>query len=125
MKTFAKNDFHIQLCILIIGLLSIIIGIGLDYGILLFYFVVGIPQLISFLIKAFQKTDKSPRYIIYGFFIMPVWISWLVILGLNNNSDVTNFFGFILVLSGFYSPVLAIVYVYDSYKFYKSLKETA
>lgn len=122
MKTFAKNDFYIQLCILIAGLLSIIIGIILGYGAFLFYFVVGIPQLISFIIKAFQDTKKSLGYIVYGFFIIPVWIAWLVILGFNNNNDVTNFFGYILLASAFYSPVLAILYAYDSYIFFKSQK---
>jgi hypothetical protein len=122
MKTFAKNDFYIQFYVLMAGLVSIIIGIGLGYGIFLFYFVVGIPQLISFLIKAFQETEKSLTYIIYGFFIIPVWVSWLAVLGFNNNNDVTNFFGYILIASVFYSPILAIVYVYDSYKLYKSQK---
>ncbi len=122
MKTFAKNDFYFQIFVLIAGVLSIIIGIRLGYGAFLFYFVVGIPQLISFCIKAFQETRKSLGYIVYGFFIIPVWISWLVILGFNNNNDVTNFFGYILLASAFYSPFLAIVYVYDAYKFYKSQK---
>ncbi|MDQ0595137.1 hypothetical protein QFZ37_003506 [Chryseobacterium ginsenosidimutans] len=122
MKTFAKNDYYIQFYILIAGLVSIIIGLELGYGIFLFYFVVGIPQLISFFIRAFQETKKSLRYIIYGFFIMPVWISWLAVLGFNNNNDVTNFFGYILVASVFYSPLLAILYVYDTYRVYKSQK---
>jgi hypothetical protein len=122
MKTFAKNDFYIQFYVLIAGLVSIIIGIGLGYGIFLFYFIVGIPQLISFLIKAFQEKEKSLTYIIYGFFIMPVWVSWLAVLGFNNINDVTNFFGYILIASVFYSLILAIVYVYDSYKLYKSQK---
>lgn len=123
MKTFAKNDFYFQIFVLIAGALSIIIGIGLGYGAVLFYFVVGIPQLISFLIKAFQNIKKSLSYIIYGIFIIPVWISWLVILGFSNNNDVTNFFGYILLASAFYSPFLAIVYVYDVYEFYKSQKQ--
>jgi len=123
MKNSAKNDYYIQLCILTAGLLSIIIGMVLGYGVILFYFVVGIPQLITYIIKGFQGTKKSLGYIVYGFFIIPVWISWLVLLGFNNNNDVTNFFGYILLASVFYSPVLALIYVYDSYMFFKSQKQ--
>lgn len=126
MKTFATNDFYIQLLFFLIGLILIFLDIVIikkGFG-FLFYFIVGIPQLISFCIKAFQETKKSLRYIVYGFFIIPIWISWLFILGFNSNNDVTNFFGCILIVSIFYSPVLAIVYVYDCYKFFKSQKQT-
>jgi hypothetical protein len=120
MKTFAKNDFYIQFYILLTVIAFIILGIFvLGYAAFLFYFVVGISQLISFIIKAFQKTKKSWMYIVYGIFIMPVWISWLIVLAFNSNNDVTNFFGCILIASIFYSPVLAIIYVYDCYKLYK------
>jgi len=124
MKTFAKNNYYIQLSLLIIGLaLALLDALIFHKGfVFLSYFIVGIPQLISFLIKAFQQTEKSLRYIVYGFFIIPVWISWLVILGIHQNNDTVNFFGYILIASVFYSPLLAIIYVYDNYKTYKSLK---
>lgn len=123
MKTFVKNDFYIQLCCLIIGLLSICIGFIEGYGALLFYFVVGIPQLISFLLKIFQKRKKSVPYIIYGIFIIPVWVSILFIFIFKNNNTVTNFFGYILIAALIYSPFLAFLYVYDNYKAYQSSKK--
>jgi len=126
MKTFAKNDYYIQLSFLLIGLILTLLDITIFKKglVFLFYFIVGIPQLISFVIRAFQETKKSLRYVVYGVFIIPVWISWLIILGFNTNNDITNFFGVILIASVFYSPVLAIVYVYDIYKLYTFEKQT-
>ncbi|WP_415328078.1 hypothetical protein [Chryseobacterium sp. MMS23-Vi53] len=120
MKTFAKNDFYIQLSLFIIGLITVFLGIVVfeNAVVYLFYFIVGIPQLISFIIRAFQEIKKSWLYIVYGIFIIPVWISWLIILAFNNNNEVTN----VLIASIFYSPFLAIIYVYDTYEFYKSQK---
>lgn len=62
MKTFIKNDFYIQVYFLVGGLLSIFVGISVGWGIMPFYFVVGIPQLISFLFKIFQKRKKSTSF---------------------------------------------------------------
>lgn len=123
MKTFIKNDFYIQVYFLVGGLVSIFVGISVGWGIMPFYFVVGIPQLISFLIKIFQKRKKTINYIIYGLFIMPVWISLLIMFIFKNNHEVTNFFGTILIASLLYSPFLAILYVYDNYKLYQSLNQ--
>ncbi|ANF51992.1 hypothetical protein A0O34_16385 [Chryseobacterium glaciei] len=123
MKTFIKNDFYIQVYFLVGGLLSIFVGIAVGWGIMPFYFVVGIPQLISFLLKIFQKKKKTISYIIYGLFIMPVWISFLIMFMFKNNHEVTNFFGTILIASLLYSPFLAILYVYDNYKLYQSLNQ--
>ncbi|MFY7844321.1 hypothetical protein [Chryseobacterium gambrini] len=121
MKTFVKNDFYIQLSFLVIGLILVFLGIVVfeNATVFLSYFIVGIPQLISFISRAFQKTKKSWLFIVYGIFIVPVWISWLIILAFNNNNDVTNFFGYILIASVFYSPVLAILYIIDCYKTYE------
>lgn len=121
MKNFAKNDYYIQFFFLIAGLFSAIIGSFFDFGIMLFYFVVGIPQLISFTLRAFHNYKKSIIYIVYGIFILPVWISLLMIFGLNNEHLITNFFGTILIISLIYSPVLSVMYVYETYTFYKSL----
>jgi len=124
MKTFAKNDYYIQLLFFLIGLILALLDLTIIKKgfVFLFYFIVGIPQLISFCIKAFQETRKSLGYIVYGFFIIPVWASWLVVLVPNSNNDSVNLFGYILMASVFYSPILAIVYVYDSYIFFKSQK---
>jgi hypothetical protein len=120
MKTFAKYDYYIQFFFLVIGPQFFIIG-GLS-GWILFYFIVGIPQLISFLIKIFLKTQKTPMYFIYGLFILPVWISILlkrtVELGIYESNILEN----IILLAFFYSPFLAALYVYENYKVYKSLK---
>jgi len=120
MKTFLKVDYYLQIFFLIAGIISAIIGCFLDFGFILFYFIVGIPQLISFSIRAFQISKKTWMYNVYAVFIIPVWISWIFIIGLNNNTSITDVFGFILIASVFYSPVLAVLYVVDTYKLYKS-----
>lgn len=121
MKTFLKNDFYFQLFFLIAGVFSAIIGCFFDFGIMLFYFVVGIPQLISFSIRAFNKDRKSIIYITYGIFILPVWMSLLIIFGLQNEYGITNFLGTILIISLIYSPVIAMFYVYDAYETSKKI----
>lgn len=117
MKAFAKYDFYIQLLFFGAAVLA-----ALSAGILYFYFVTGIPQLISFAIRAFQKGKKSIRYIIYGIFIIPVWISLLIVYIFKNNHDIINFFGYILILSLFYSPILALFYVFDNTEYLNSKK---
>ncbi|MDP9962047.1 hypothetical protein [Chryseobacterium lathyri] len=122
MKTFAQYDFNIQLFFLIAGIMAAIIGCSGGLGIMLFYGIAGIPQLISFLIKAFQKEKKSLGYIVYGIFIMPIWISVLIVLTYSNDNTITNFFGYVLIVSLIYSPFMAVLYVYDNYRLYKSYK---
>ncbi|MCW3162543.1 hypothetical protein [Chryseobacterium oryctis] len=121
MKKFIKYDYYAQLLFLIIGIVVAIVGGSNGWGILLFYFIVGIPQLISFLIKLFLKIPKSTSYIIYGIFILPVWLSFTVIIAFKQYNDITNFFGLIILAAFFYSPLLAIMYVYENYYSYKSL----
>lgn len=123
MEKWITYDYYIQLSCLIIGIIAAFVGIFFGVGFMLFYFIVGIPQLISFLIKAFHQKKKSIVYIIYGIGIIPVWFS-ITIIGLNQDNDITNFFGFILIASLIYSPVLAFLYTYETYKIYQSLKYT-
>ncbi|MDQ0064139.1 hypothetical protein [Chryseobacterium lathyri] len=118
MKTFAKYDFYIQLVILVAGI--IIESIGAFGG--AFYFVVGIPQFVSFLIRAFQPGKKSVLYTIYGILILPVWISLLLVFGLKVHPDIAELLLIVLVASLFYSPVMAVIYIYDNYRLYKSYK---
>ncbi|MDW9382427.1 hypothetical protein [Chryseobacterium sp. JV558] len=117
MKTFAKYDYYIQLFFIIIGPMTFIFG-GLS-GLILFYFIVGIPQLISFLIKLFLGTKKSLLYIAYSIVIIPVWI---IVTMLYMEKHINDFFGYILMASLLYSPVMAAAYVYDCYNTYESYK---
>ena len=117
MKTFMKYDFYIQLFFFGAAVLT-----ALALGILYFYFIAGIPQLISFVIRAFQKGKKSIRYIIYGIFIIPVWISLFIVFLFKDNHDIVNFFGYILILSLFYSPILSLFYVFDDSVYLNSKK---
>lgn len=119
MKEFSKIDYNVQVYFLIVGIAVSILLFTVG-GFILFYFIVGIPQLISFLIKAFQKTKKSYRYIVYGIFILPVWISWIMVFVFEDNKAISDVFGVIILAAFFYSPVLAGVYIYDNYKIYKS-----
>ncbi|UKB81114.1 hypothetical protein [Chryseobacterium sp. MEBOG07] len=117
MKTFTKYDYYIQLFFIIIGPQAFIIG-GLS-GFILFYFIVGIPQLISFLIKLFLGTKKSVSYIMYGIVIVPVWI---IVMILFTEKNLNDFFGYALMAALLYSPVMAVVYVYDCYNTYEPYK---
>jgi hypothetical protein len=120
MKTFAKYDFYIQLLILIIGIISIFIMDNSSIGGLSFHFIVGISQLISYIIKLFFKEEKSILFIIYGIFILPIWISLLLLILFK--SQAYNLLITIPFLGLFYSPVLALVYIFDTYKFYQYQK---
>ncbi|WNI38234.1 hypothetical protein [Chryseobacterium sp. SG20098] len=117
MKTFAKYDYYIQLFFTIIGPQAFIFG-GLS-GFVLFYFIVGIPQLVSFLIKLFFKTKKSALYIAYGIVIVPVWI---IVTILFTEKHINDFFGYVLMVALLYSPVMAAAYVYDCYTTYEPYK---
>ncbi|WP_185287798.1 hypothetical protein [Chryseobacterium lactis] len=119
MKNFTKYDFYIQLSFLIIGFLVAMIE---DWGgWILFYFVVGIPQLISFLVKIFLKVKISPLFLIYGMAILPVWIS-LLMLTVGIDARITEIPGFIVIMALFYSPFMALLYVQESHNLYLSLK---
>lgn len=121
MKTSLKNQYYLQLFILIIGVLSAIVGCFLGFGSMLFYFIVGIPQLISFLTRIFKKDKKSIIYIIYGIFILPVWIILLMIFCFRSEFINANFLGIILTISLICSPIMAVFYVYDAYKISKQI----
>ncbi|HCA07736.1 hypothetical protein [Chryseobacterium sp.] len=112
MKTFVKIDFYSQLFFLGVGALA-----ALSEGILFFYFIVGIPQLISFLIRLFLPIKKSVFYIIYGILIIPVWVS---ILSAYTDYNISQFLDPILLASLFYSPVMAAIYIYDYNRVCKS-----
>ncbi|WP_336959098.1 hypothetical protein [Chryseobacterium contaminans] len=120
MKNFIKYDYYIQVFFLVLGPLALIMG---DVtGLLLCYFTVGIPQLISFLIRLFLTIKKTPFYIVYGILIIPVWISVLLIAIFKISNDITEIPSIIVMMAFFYSPLLAIFYVYEYHDLYKSLK---
>jgi len=117
MKTFTKIDYFVQILALIVGFLSIINGFQ-DMGALRFYFIVGGSQLISFLIRLFLKEKKTPGYITYGIFILPVWIILLVFF-LMGPFKYPAFLLYLLMSSLIYSPVMAVIYIYYCYKKYQ------
>lgn len=119
MKTFAKYDFYIQLFFLIIGPLGAIVS-GSE-GWMMFYFIVGIPQLISFIIKIGLKVKISPLFLIYGMTIMPVWISVLLLQIIGIDHKITEIPRYLVIMSFFYSPFMALFYVIESHNLYKSL----
>ncbi len=123
MKELAEKDYYIQIFFIIAGIIVSVVGFQ-TWGSMAFYFVVGVPQLISFLIKLFIKIKKSVIYIIYGVTIVPVWISMLIVTLSEPNNDIVNFFGCILIGALIYSPILSILYVYECHNLYKSLKKT-
>lgn len=121
MKTFAKNDYYIQFFFLIIGPQGFLFA-GLS-GWILFYFIVGIPQLISFLLKIFFRIEKSLFFYIYGILILPVWISIVCKRTVKLDNNIASIMDGIIISAFFYSPFLAILYVYENYKLYKSQKQ--
>ncbi|WP_347217869.1 hypothetical protein [Chryseobacterium sp.] len=123
MKNFIKYDLYIQLFFIIIGTIVTILK-GWQ-GWIFFYIIVGIPQLVSFLIKVFLKVKISPLFLIYGMTILPVWISIVVILTLRTTEidyKITAIPGYIVMAAFFYSPFMALLYVIESHNLYKSLK---
>jgi hypothetical protein len=122
MKTFIKYDFYFQILFLIIGIISIFIMDDSYIQGILFYFFVGIPQLISYIIKLFFKIEKSSIFIIYGVLILPVWISVLLLIIFESHYEVFNMVGGILIAGFLYSPILALLYIFDNYKLFKYLK---
>ncbi|KFF19130.1 hypothetical protein [Chryseobacterium sp. JM1] len=117
MRTFVIIDFYIQLIMLMIGM--VLAGFG-GYNFLLFYYVTGGAQLISFLIRLFLPIKKSVFYIIYGILIIPVWTSVLLKYTSGADYDVSQILMSVLFASLFYSPVMAMIYIYDYYNVYKS-----
>ena len=93
----------------------------LDVGnyFLSFYFVIGGVQLISYLIRLMVKYPKNWMYILYGILIMPIW---LILFYETQIGEIEGFFFCLLFFSLFYSPFLAVLYVFYNYKTYKSLK---
>jgi len=89
----------------------------------LFYFIVGIPQLISFLLKIFFRIEKSLFFYIYGILILPVWISIVCKRTVKLDNNIASIMDGIIMSAFFYSPFLAILYVYKNYKLYKSQKQ--
>lgn len=125
MKTFAKNDFYFQLTIFVIISITIIISllIGNEKLIWLFYFGVGISQLISYLIRCTYSYKKSLIFKIYGCLILPVFLSLILLVISGSMDDICAIFMIIPLFSLYYSPVLAIIYVYDIYQIYQSQKQ--
>lgn len=120
MENYLKYDFYIQLFFFTAGVLTECIGYSIEGKTLgIFYFLVGVPQLISFFIRAFRETKKSIAYCVYGLFIIPVWFSLLLAFAIKGDFIMNEILVFILFSSLLYSPVLAFVYVYDSYRFYR------
>ncbi|ASK29911.1 hypothetical protein CEY12_07245 [Chryseobacterium sp. T16E-39] len=122
MKTFFTYDFYIQL--IIFTVISGIVLIGLIHDnekiIYLFYFGIGILQSVSYLIRCSYKYEKSLLFKIYGYVIMPIFPSLLGLAIFGNTNFIAFIFIVIPVLSFFYSPIMAILYVRDTYLVFKN-----
>jgi hypothetical protein len=123
MKNFAKNDFYFQVTIFVIISMIVLIAfiVGNEKMIWLFYFGVGVSQLVSYLIRCSYEYKKSLLFKIYGFFIIPIYLS---LIGMIIFAEM-QFMSFLIVipmLALYYSPFMALIFVYDNYKTYKSLK---
>ncbi|ALR30761.1 hypothetical protein ATE47_09575 [Chryseobacterium sp. IHB B 17019] len=123
MENFAKNDFYFQVTIFVIISMIVLIAfiVGNEKMIWLFYFGVGVSQSVSYLIRCSYEYKKSLLFKIYGFFIIPIYLS---LIGMIIFAEM-QFMSFLIVipmLALYYSPFMALIFVYDNYKTYKSLK---
>lgn len=118
MKTFLKNDFYFQLGIFVIisAIVLIAYAAGNEKLIWLFYFGVGISQMVSYLIRYSYDYKKSFLFKVYGFLILPIFPSLFFLFVFANMNALAIIFIIVPILSYFYSPVLAIIYLIDIYK---------
>jgi len=121
MKTFLKYDYFIQLIILIVCIVGAVIHYK-DWKFIEFYYLVGGAQLISYLIRLFLKLKQSSEFRVYGLTIMPVWICLLLVDQKIYNELTMALMGIFLLLSLLYTPIMAILYVYDCYNTYEPYK---
>ncbi|KAB1230916.1 hypothetical protein [Chryseobacterium viscerum] len=121
MKTFTKYDYFIQLIILIVCIVGAVMRYK-DWKFIEFYFVVGGVQLISYLIRLFLKLKQSSEFRVYGLTVMPVWICLLLVDQKIYNEFTMALMGIFLILALFYTPIMAILYVYDCYNTYEPYK---
>ena len=123
MKTFFKIDFYLQVLIFI-GMVSYLIFEYITANFLknlfYFYYIVGGFQILSFLVRRFLNYKKSKFYKIYGFLLIPVWITFLLSIflqGKNIDLGILNQMGVIFYLmlysAFFYAPILSMIYIYD------------
>ena len=124
MKTFFKIDFYVQI-VIFFGMISYLIFeyITTDFvnQIFYFYYIVGGFQILSFLVRRFLNYKKSKFYKIYGFLLIPVWITFLLSIflqGKNIDLGILNQMGVIFYLmlysAFFYAPILSMIYIYDT-----------
>ena len=125
MKTFAKNDFYFQLTIFVVISITVIIALlaGNEKIIWLFYVGIGISQLVSYLIRCFYNYKKSFIFKVYGYLILPIFPSLILLAIFGNIDTAAGVFIIIPILSFFYSPILAALYLIDCHSFYKSQKQ--
>lgn len=125
MKTFAKNDFYFQLTIFVVISITVIIALlaGNEKIIWLFYFGIGISQLVSYLIRCSYNYKKSLIFKVYGYLILPIFPSLILLAIFGNIDTAAGVFIVIPIISFFYSPILAVLYLIDCHSFYKSQKQ--
>ncbi|PXW16295.1 MULTISPECIES: hypothetical protein [Chryseobacterium] len=121
MKTFLKYDYFIQLIILIVCIVGAVMHYK-DWKFIEFYYGVGGAQLISYLIRLFFKLKQTSEFRVYGLTIMPVWICLLLVDQKIYNEFTMALIGIFLLLSLLYTPIMAILYVYDCYNSYEPYK---
>ncbi|MEJ5049665.1 hypothetical protein WH221_07480 [Chryseobacterium culicis] len=121
MKTFVKYDYFIQLVTLIVCIVGAVMEYK-DWKFIEFYFAVGGVQLVSYLIRLFLQLKQSSDFRVYGLTIMPVWICLLLVDQKIYNEFTMALMGIFLLISLFYTPMMAILYVYDCYNTYEPYK---
>jgi hypothetical protein len=121
MKTFFKYDYYLQITFLIaysIGFLINWLFNLVTIYLLYFYFIVGGIQLISYLLRALMDYPKDWFYKVYGISILSVWtILLLICIGSMKDMEIiTEFCLMILVAALYYSPILALGYIFYLYQ---------
>lgn len=132
MKKFLQIDFWVQLIVLIVTLsyiaLNSIENNELNSYIYYFYFIVGISQFISFIIRLFLNYKKSFIFVAYGILVSPIWLILILFYlfkeNMNNvlSDNLTTGILSFLIISLFYTPILSLIYIgeiFSTYKFYE------
>ncbi|KIC63732.1 hypothetical protein [Chryseobacterium taiwanense] len=123
MKAFLKYDFYFQSTIFIAYIIGWLViehyDLIFENYFLLFYHVMGGIQLLSYLIRLGLKYPKNLMYILYGIFIIPVWLIYFYDSQIEKVGEI---FFYILFFGFIYSPFLAISYIIYTYIAYKSQK---
>ncbi|WP_312076403.1 hypothetical protein [Chryseobacterium sp.] len=124
MKTFIKYDYYTQAFVAICFVILLVVDVvSLQKGYSwIAYFVMAAFHTVSFLIRIFSKNyAKRISFKIYSAASLTILISLLLIIVFKDNSFITEFLAFVLVIGIPLTPILAICYLIIVHQDYEKL----